>query len=133
MELMSAPLQEEAGSYEETSLTEYMRDMSVSVGRIEDSSVADLTVDERRQVILTELAKIMDLIELITAEFNESASDALALNHRQVFDYLRDLEADVDQASQQVAENGPNYYLAGKIAGSCNACHQRLWNQESTD
>jgi hypothetical protein len=130
---MSAPLDDEAVYPDETSLTEYMREMSGSVGRIEAISTEGLTGDERRQLILTELAHIMDLIELIAAEFNELSSDALALEHRQVFDYLRDLEADVDQATWDVIENGPDYYLAGKIAGSCNACHQGLRGQEPAD
>ncbi|MEM0912254.1 MAG: hypothetical protein AAGJ37_14865 [Pseudomonadota bacterium] len=46
------------------------------------------------------------------------------VNHPFMDDYMQDFIAKVDQARGAASINPPRYFLAGKVAGACSACHK---------
>ena len=44
-------------------------------------------------------------------------------NHPFLQDYMRNFLYDVGQARNEVAQDPPRYYLAGRVSGGCANCH----------
>jgi len=47
-------------------------------------------------------------------------------NHPMIDDHLDDFIRDIEMARMAADRNPPNYYYAGKLAGSCLHCHGNL-------
>ena len=86
-------------------------------------------VDEtrRRGDVDAELGALEELAAAIAAGAAiESGERALPrTNHLLIDEHIDEFVADIARARRFVAEEPPNYYPAGQLSGSCNACHRR--------
>lgn len=102
-----------------------MLTLEASIRRIEEASVRPLTNAERRRAIDRELQIIEELAELLASDVRDQAASAQSNHSHQVVDERIDsFLHNVKQARDEVARNPANYYLAGKLVGYCQACHQ---------
>jgi len=81
---------------------------------LEDRLVVSTT---DRQQIITALADM----EAVVRELGASAPQKT--NHLVIDQHLDSFKQDVRSARAAVEKDPPNYYLAGQLAGSCQACH----------
>lgn len=67
--------------------------------------------------------RIMELLDDIEKEAVTLGAGARQTNHLLIDENIEDFMADVRNARQAVEADPPNYYLAGRLSGSCLACH----------
>lgn len=118
---------DEDSVFEETETQSIMRDLAVSISSIEDASVANISVVEQRHVVLNELGNIRQLAERLKRGnvINQSMSTPRA--HTVINGYLDNLSTEVSRAIIDVSQPSPDFYIAGRLAGACLACHEDLW------
>jgi hypothetical protein len=67
--------------------------------------------------------RIIDLLKNIEKEADELGAGARPTNHLLIDENIATFKADVVNARRAVEADPPNYYLAGRLSGSCLACH----------
>lgn len=67
--------------------------------------------------------RIIELLKNIEDEAYKLGAGARQTNHLLIDENIEEFRADVEKALQAVETDPPNYYLAGRLSGSCLACH----------
>lgn len=112
---------------DETETRSVMRDLSVSISKIEDAGISDMNIDEQRAVIVSELDKIGSLIDDIESQRLLEGSVQLDGSHQVIGKYLGTLALEVELAKGEVDDKNSDLFIAGKLAGVCRGCHETLW------
>lgn len=103
-----------------------MQVLAISISRIEDATVRDLTIEERRLAVDTQLEVIEELSELLaTQSTNNFVDKNHSVSHDIINNNIGAFLTQVRQARSQLRKNPPNYFVAGKVAGHCQMCHQQ--------
>ncbi len=68
--------------------------------------------------------KIMHQLGTIEHAANDLASGNTVTNHKAIDEHMDQFLADVAKARLMANASPPNYYYAGRLSGSCGACHQ---------
>lgn len=76
----------------------------------------DDNIAQRREAIIVELRKMEKLSESLGAGYQKT-------NHLLIDEHIDEFRADVRGARLAVEQEPPGYYLAGRLTGSCTACH----------
>ncbi len=107
-----------------------MHEMALSLSRI-DSLVqqsSDTTDASRFQSdILNELETVETLASSLAPGTTDETLDGKprpVTNHLLIDEHIDDFIAQIMHARLLAESNPPNYYGAGQLTGSCNACHQ---------
>jgi len=66
---------------------------------------------------------ILELLENMEKEALTLGAGSRATNHLLIDENIEDFRADVRDAREAVEAEPPNYFLAGRLSGSCLACH----------
>lgn len=67
--------------------------------------------------------RIIELLSNMEKEADELGAGARQTNHLLIDENIGSFRADVKKALQAIESDPPNYYLAGRLSGSCLACH----------
>jgi len=104
-----------------------MHSMAASLGAIEQLISSETGVGEHREKVLDELYTLETTAQSLSAS-KASANDELVrystTNHLLIDDHLDEFTESVLMAQLHVQATPPNYYRAGTLVGSCNACHR---------
>lgn len=96
-----------------------MSRLAGSVARLElliaDS---DMNFAQRREAVIEELIKVEELSDSLGAGYKKT-------NHLFIDEHIDDFKAEVRRARLAVEREPPDYYLVGRIAGNCAACHRQ--------
>ncbi len=66
---------------------------------------------------------ILELLENMEKEALTLGAGSRQTNHLLIDENIEDFRADVRNARKAIEAVPPNYYLAGRLSGSCLACH----------
>lgn len=113
--------------HDETETRSVMRDLAASISTIEDAGISDMTVDEQKTVIASELTQIATLIDELESQHLLEDAGPLDGNHEVIGKYLGTLATEVEISKGQVDEKNSDLFIAGKLAGVCRGCHEELW------
>ena len=80
-----------------------------------------ITADTDSSAVQTRVVAVLDEINRLASSLDK---DGQASNHPAIDARLGDFLAQVTRASLQAQRVPPNYYEAGRLSGSCSACHQ---------
>ena len=69
--------------------------------------------------------QIIDLLNQMENEAAPLGAGTRQTNHLLIDEHIDEFRTDVKHALRAVEEDPPNYYLAGRLSGSCLACHVR--------
>ncbi len=69
--------------------------------------------------------RIISLLQQIEQEAIELGAGTQKTNHLFIDENIDQFKYNVEAARKAVAAEPPNYYLAGRLSGSCIACHIR--------
>ena len=69
--------------------------------------------------------RIIELLKNMEKEADVLGAGARQTNHLLIDQNIEAFRADVERARQSVEADPPNYYLAGRLSGSCLACHTK--------
>lgn len=69
--------------------------------------------------------RIIALLEQIEQEAVQLGAGTQKTNHLFIDDNIDQFKYNVEAARKAVVAEPPNYYLAGRLSGSCIACHVR--------
>jgi len=69
--------------------------------------------------------RIIELLKNMEKEADELGAGARQTNHLFIDQNIEAFRADVERARRAVETDPPNYYLAGRLSGSCLACHTK--------
>lgn len=112
---------------DETETRSVMRDLSVSISTIEDAGISDMSIDEQRSVIVSELDKIAALIGELESQRLLEGTVQLDGSHQVIGKYLGTLALEVELAKGEVDDKNSDLFIAGQLAGVCRGCHEKLW------
>ncbi len=104
-----------------------MRDLSASISTIEDAGISDMSIDEQRSVIVSELDQIAALIDELESQRLIEGTVQLDGSHQVIGKYLGTLALEVELAKGEVDDKNSDLFIAGKLAGVCRGCHEKLW------
>ena len=95
-----------------------MQKMTDNIMRL-DQLVAEASISDatQQQKIIAELSAL----EIIATRLSFGHKQT---NHFVISDHIEQFIADIGKAKMFASISPPNYYNAGKITGSCLACHQ---------
>ncbi|MDH3689427.1 MAG: hypothetical protein OEU36_08095 [Gammaproteobacteria bacterium] len=79
-------------------------------------SESDDNFAQRREAIILQLKKMEKLSESLGAGYQKT-------NHLLIDEHIDEFRADVRGARLAAEQEPPSYYLAGRLTGSCTACH----------
>ncbi len=119
---------DETSVFEESKTQGIMRDLAASLSTIEDASIANISVAQQRYTILYELNKLKQLAEELQQVDVSSDSTDTPQEHVAISSYLENLSTQVDGAIISISQPSPDFYIAGRLAGACMACHEDLWH-----
>lgn len=110
--------------HEETSNQSIMQSLAISISRLEDASVRERTDAQRQQQMQDQLQIIEELGELLAFDAKKAIADKrVTRSHRVVYEHIDTFLLQVRQARAAIANNPPDFFVAGKVAGYCQACH----------
>lgn len=90
-----------------------------------------LAAERRRRAVDAELRGIEELAATLAVGAVGIGEQGLPrTNHLLIDEHIDDFLGDVARARRFVAEEPPNYYAAGRLGGSCSACHR--WRADTT-
>lgn len=105
---------------------------------IEDSEVEDAMLrlsqyiwsindifDSQEHIAGYNRERIVELLKNMEREAEDLGAGARQTNHLLIDRNIEEFRADVERARQAVETDPPNYYLAGRLSGSCLACHMK--------
>lgn len=95
-----------------------MRAMSNSIMRL-DQLIAEAETSDtvQQQKIIAELSRLESIATRVGGGYTET-------NHPVISEHIEQFSGDIGRAKMFASVSPPNYYNAGKITGSCQACHQ---------
>lgn len=67
--------------------------------------------------------RIIELLKNMESEADTLGAGARQTNHLLIDQNIEVFRQDVESARRAVESDPPNYYLAGRLSGSCLACH----------
>ena len=103
---------------EKKDLDSSMHKMSVSLARLDTLvSAASPASLEAQKDIIQELSELKGIASAIRGRGGVT-------NHLAIDDHIEDFISDIVNAKLFAGDTPPNYYYAGKLAGSCTGCHQ---------
>lgn len=103
---------------EKKDLDSSMHKMSVSLARLDTLvSAASPASQESQKDIIQELNELKGIASAIRGKGEVT-------NHLVIDDHIEDFISDIVNAKLFAGDTPPNYYYAGKLAGSCIGCHQ---------
>jgi TolA-binding protein len=104
-------------SKSKSELKSVMYQMGVRLGNLESMiATGGLKNPEMKEDIIQELESLKKIAQSIR-------DGKVVTKHRQIDEHINEFIADVEHAKLAAASDSPNYYYAGKLAGSCTACH----------
>jgi len=110
---------------EESETQSIMHTLAISISRMEDATVRELTPDERRLAVDAQLEIIEELSELLAEQSVEDLTGAETGNsHIVINENIGAFLTHIRQARNQVQKDPANYFIAGKVAGYCQICHE---------
>lgn len=65
------------------------------------------------------------LLEQMKQETVKLGAGTQKTNHLFIDENIDQFKYDIEAARKAIADKPPNYYLAGRLSGSCIACHIR--------
>jgi hypothetical protein len=92
-------------------LSDYMR-------QIDEILFDDSTISSEQQ------AQIAKILLLIDASTDSLGAGSVETNHLIIDEHIDQFKSDVNVALRNARSDPPNYFPLGKLAGSCDACHQ---------
>lgn len=92
--------------------------LSFYVGQMDEILVRKESVNNEDQ---TRVLELLTLINNTTTVLHSSNRDT---NHFVIDEHMNQFKSDVLSAIRGAKQNPPNYFSAGKISGSCVACHK---------
>lgn len=102
---------------EKNELHDVMQRMSVVLAELDQIVAAVTSPHQADRQVLAQLEKL----DLICAELEGGNT---ITNHSVIDDNIEQFRNDIAHASLMVSAMPSNYYYAGKLSGSCTACHQ---------
>lgn len=102
---------------EKNELQGVMQRMSRVLSELDQIILSNSNTSDESHQILTQLQKL----DLICAELDGGNT---VTNHGVIDDNIEEFRNDIAHASRMISAIPPNYYYAGKLSGSCAACHQ---------
>jgi len=96
-----------------------MSSLSVNIWRIDEILSESETVQPHEREVL-----ITILNDMATAA-DKLGAGPVETNHPFINQNIDSFRHDVDQALEDVKDEPPDYYKAGRLSGRCLACHQR--------
>ncbi len=110
---------------EDSETRSIMLTLAISIDRIENAIARDLTEEERQREIDKQLQIIEELGELLALESKDALDGGVGnRSHRILVNNIDQFLQRVELARAEVAREAPKYYLAGKIVGHCQVCHE---------
>ena len=67
--------------------------------------------------------EIIKLLRDMEAQADRLGAGATVTNHLVIDNHIDEFKADLARARREVEKDPPNYYRAGRLYGSCQACH----------
>ena len=107
-----------------------MHEMAVSLSALDElvQQAANHSGSERYQpLILAQLEKIETLATAVSSHATGKTlegDDRSVTNHLLIDEHIDDFIGQIMKAKLQTEDEPPNYYGAGQLTGSCNACHR---------
>lgn len=94
-----------------------MNQMSSSIARLDDILGAGrrMTPGEHAEIV-----RILAELESVAKRLGAGGRDT---NHLLIDQHIDQFQVELQQAQSAVEQTPPNYYLAGRLSGSCLACH----------
>ena len=102
---------------DKTELHGVMQRMSEVLAELDQVVVGAPGSEQTRQQVLAQLQKL----DLICAELERGNT---VTNHSVIDENIEQFRNDIAHASRMVSAKPSNYYYAGKLSGSCTACHE---------
>ncbi len=107
-----------------------MHEMAISLSTLDQlvHQAADNADGGHYQPLI--LAQLQNIETLATSVSSHSTGKTLAgddrpmTNHLLIDEHIDDFIAQIMRAKLQTEAEPPNYYAAGQLTGSCNACHR---------
>ena len=103
-----------------------MHTMAATLRAIEELISSEAHVGEHREKVLDELYVLETTAQSLSADKASASDDRSSYsmtNHLLIDDHLDEFTESLLLAQLQVQAMPPNYYRAGTLVGSCNACH----------
>ena len=94
-----------------------MHRMAAAMGRLDTLVAADSLGASAQTEILAQL-------DVIDEAAHELSGGKALTNHLLLDEHMAQFNADVAKARLMARSSPPNYYYAGRLSGSCSACHQ---------
>jgi hypothetical protein len=99
-------------------ITSEMALLSDYMKQIDEILFDDSTISSEQQA---QIAKILLLIDVST---DSLGAGSVETNHLIIDEHIDQFKSDVNVALRNARSDPPNYFPLGKLAGSCDACHQ---------
>ena len=81
--------------------------------------------DNNEHISSYERERIISLLQQMEEEAIQLGAGTQKTNHLFIDENIDQFKYDIEAARKAVAAEPPNYYLAGRLSGSCIACHVR--------
>ena len=104
-----------------------MHTMAASLATIEQLVSSETEAGENQEEVLEELYTLETTAQSLSAgkaSTNDNGARYAATNHLLIDDHLDEFSDSILLAQLHVQATPPNYYRAGTLVGSCNACHR---------
>jgi len=102
---------------ERTQVTSSMARFSVNLWRIDDILANSETV------LPYQREEIIDLLRGIEKVADQLGAGTWETSHLFIDENIDQFKSDVRQAREAIELETPNYFLVGRLSGSCTACH----------
>lgn len=94
-----------------------MAEFSVDLWRIDD------ILSHSETILPYQREEIIDLLKHMEDIADKLGAGATQTNHLLIDQHIDQFKDSVWDARRTVEADPPNYYLAGRLSGSCNGCH----------
>ncbi len=107
-----------------------MHDMAISLSTLDQlvqQAADDADADRYQPLILAQLQNIETLATSVSSHSPAKSlegDDRPMTNHLLIDEHIDDFIGQIMKAKLQTEAEPPNYYGAGQLTGSCNACHR---------
>ena len=92
--------------------------LSLHMRQIDEILQDNFTISSEQQ------NRIIYILSSIDGIANELGAGNATTNHLVIDDHIDQFKSDVNTALFNVRADPPNYFMLGKLSGSCAACHQ---------
>ncbi len=107
-----------------------MHEMAINLSTLDElvqQAVSSSDSDRYQPLILAQLQNMESLATSVSSHTTGKTlegDDRLVTNHLLIDEHIDDFMAQIMKAKLQTEAEPPNYYGAGQLTGSCNACHR---------